>query len=251
MPSANATYIQSFNCDHQELGKLPMPSVSYSEVSCSSSCHGIGSTAMRAFISLWHCPPPWKNHVSSQTYTWEALCCWCGASWSAFEGWITGPNNGLQLGSMFCHVELMMQAERIFREVKLYWLWFIRHVGRRPFTRIRIRSMEGHFYPSIADSWDLKTVLYFRDGPTVNPKYLCISSSSISTRYRQVPTFGQDTIRRFRENCSELKKMTAWDFEDLLQVCLVLYDHQPGFYSDVFCMVVCLSSFQESPSRTP
>ena len=52
-------------------------------------------------------------------------------------------------------------------------------------------------------------------------KYLYISPSLISTRYHQVPTFGQDTIRRFRENCSELKKMTARDFEDLLQVRLL------------------------------
>ena len=36
--------------------------------------------------------------------------------------------------------------------------------------------------------------------------------------YRQVPTFGRDTIRRFSSNCSELKKMAARDFEDLLQV---------------------------------
>ena len=36
--------------------------------------------------------------------------------------------------------------------------------------------------------------------------------------YRQVPTFGRDTIRRFRSNCSEMKKMAARDFEDLLLV---------------------------------
>ena len=84
----------------------------------------------------------------------------------------------------------------------------------------------------------------------VNLKYLCISLSSIGTRYCQVPTFGQDTIHHFRENCSELKKMTARDFEDLLQVRFLLHDRQPGFYGDGFCVVVCLSSFRESPSRT-
>jgi len=36
--------------------------------------------------------------------------------------------------------------------------------------------------------------------------------------YRQIPTFGRDTIQRFRCNVSELKKMAAQDFEDLLQV---------------------------------
>ena len=33
-----------------------------------------------------------------------------------------------------------------------------------------------------------------------------------------MPTFGKDTIRKFTKNCSELKKMAARDFEDLLQV---------------------------------
>jgi len=36
--------------------------------------------------------------------------------------------------------------------------------------------------------------------------------------FRQIPTFGRDTIRKFRSNVSELKKMAARDFEDLLQV---------------------------------
>ena len=36
--------------------------------------------------------------------------------------------------------------------------------------------------------------------------------------YRQVPTFGKDTIRRFSGNASAMKKLAARDFEDLLQV---------------------------------
>lgn len=39
-------------------------------------------------------------------------------------------------------------------------------------------------------------------------------------RYRQVPTFGRSTIRRFSENASGMKKLAARNFEDLLQVCL-------------------------------
>jgi hypothetical protein len=37
-------------------------------------------------------------------------------------------------------------------------------------------------------------------------------------RYRQIPTFGQDTIRRFTANASAMRKLGARDFEDLLQV---------------------------------
>lgn len=41
---------------------------------------------------------------------------------------------------------------------------------------------------------------------------------SFGLRFRQVPTFGRDTIRRFSANASELKRMAAWNFEDFLQV---------------------------------
>jgi hypothetical protein len=37
-------------------------------------------------------------------------------------------------------------------------------------------------------------------------------------RFRQVPIFGRDTIRRFSANTLELKRMAAWNFEDFLQV---------------------------------
>ena len=37
-------------------------------------------------------------------------------------------------------------------------------------------------------------------------------------RFREIPPFGTDGIRRITSNRSELKKMTARDFEDMLQV---------------------------------
>jgi hypothetical protein len=37
-------------------------------------------------------------------------------------------------------------------------------------------------------------------------------------RYREVPPFGEDTIRKFSSNSSKLKKLAARDFENLLQV---------------------------------
>jgi hypothetical protein len=38
------------------------------------------------------------------------------------------------------------------------------------------------------------------------------------TRFRAMPTFGSGTIRRFATNASEMKKLAARNFEDLLQV---------------------------------
>jgi hypothetical protein len=40
----------------------------------------------------------------------------------------------------------------------------------------------------------------------------------IMYRFRQVPTFGRSTIRRFSTNASEMKKLAARNFEDMLQV---------------------------------
>lgn len=39
-------------------------------------------------------------------------------------------------------------------------------------------------------------------------------------RYRQIPTFGRSTIRKFSQNASGMKKMAARNYEDLLQVSL-------------------------------
>jgi len=44
---------------------------------------------------------------------------------------------------------------------------------------------------------------------------MCANAQS---RFRQVPTFGRFTIRRFHNNVSEMKKLAARDFEDILQV---------------------------------
>ena len=37
-------------------------------------------------------------------------------------------------------------------------------------------------------------------------------------RFRMVPPFGQDNIRRFSNNASQMKGLAAHNFEDLLQV---------------------------------
>ncbi|KAF9550311.1 hypothetical protein CPC08DRAFT_755181 [Agrocybe pediades] len=46
----------------------------------------------------------------------------------------------------------------------------------------------------------------------------------INQRYRQTPTFGRDTIRRFSTNVSGLKKLAARDYEDILQCSLPVFD---------------------------
>jgi hypothetical protein len=68
-------------------------------------------------------------------------------------------------------------------------------------------------------------ILYAAGGDaiqTLNERYVnsshMISSDLFSTRYRKVPTFGRDTIRKFSNNASGMKNLAGRDFEDLLQV---------------------------------
>jgi hypothetical protein len=44
------------------------------------------------------------------------------------------------------------------------------------------------------------------------------SASTSIRRFREVPGFGRDTIRRFGRNVSEMKQFAARNYEDLLQV---------------------------------
>ncbi|KAJ3540172.1 hypothetical protein NMY22_g4410 [Coprinellus aureogranulatus] len=46
----------------------------------------------------------------------------------------------------------------------------------------------------------------------------------LNKRFREVPTFGRDTIRKFCNNASSMKKMAARDFEDLLQCSLPVFE---------------------------
>ena len=41
---------------------------------------------------------------------------------------------------------------------------------------------------------------------------------TINCRYHGVPSFGYDAIQCFANNCSEMKRMAAHNFENLLQV---------------------------------
>ncbi|KAF9221244.1 hypothetical protein BS17DRAFT_810136 [Gyrodon lividus] len=44
--------------------------------------------------------------------------------------------------------------------------------------------------------------------------------AKVDYRYRQVPTFGHDSIHQFRKNVSDMRHTTARDFEDLLQCAI-------------------------------
>ncbi|KAJ3816794.1 hypothetical protein F5880DRAFT_1618922 [Lentinula raphanica] len=47
---------------------------------------------------------------------------------------------------------------------------------------------------------------------------------SLNERFRNTPRFGASTIRRFSTNASEMKKMAARDFEDLLQCSIPAFE---------------------------
>ena len=71
-------------------------------------------------------------------------------------------------------------------------------------------------------------------------KEICVNTQN---RFRQIPTFSRFTIRCFHNNVSEMKKLAAHDFEDILQVHMQLSDKplhtltpisvEPVFYSSV------------------
>ncbi|KAJ3542068.1 hypothetical protein NMY22_g3642 [Coprinellus aureogranulatus] len=49
-------------------------------------------------------------------------------------------------------------------------------------------------------------------------------SHILDSRFRQIPTFGKDTIRRFRTNTSEMKQLAARDYEDMLQCAIPVFE---------------------------
>ena len=60
----------------------------------------------------------------------------------------------------------------------------------------------------------------------LNARYVQVSVEECMltpSRFRQIPTFGQFTVRHFHDNVSEMKKLVARDFEDILQVRFVFF----------------------------
>lgn len=51
------------------------------------------------------------------------------------------------------------------------------------------------------------------------PLVACVGFLTVTpTSFRQVPAFGETTIRRFESDVSEMKRLTGHELEDLLQV---------------------------------
>ncbi|KAG2049202.1 hypothetical protein BDR06DRAFT_1012311 [Suillus hirtellus] len=48
--------------------------------------------------------------------------------------------------------------------------------------------------------------------------------ATLDSRFRQVPTFGNGTIRKFANNTSEMKRIAACDFEDILQCSIAVFE---------------------------
>ncbi|KAG2739784.1 hypothetical protein P692DRAFT_201872909 [Suillus brevipes Sb2] len=48
--------------------------------------------------------------------------------------------------------------------------------------------------------------------------------ATFDERFRQVPTFGSGVIRKFANNTSEMKKLAARDFEDILQCAIPIFE---------------------------
>jgi hypothetical protein len=83
--------------------------------------------------------------------------------------------------------------------------------------------VEGHLYASraLAVFSNASWTPGHRARPKVYIKIRCRSLADwLLTRFRLVPTFGRSTIRRFSTNASEMKKLAARNYEDLLQVRL-------------------------------
>jgi hypothetical protein len=61
-----------------------------------------------------------------------------------------------------------------------------------------------------------------------------------------VPTFGRETIRRFSNNTSEMKKLAARNFEDLLQVRTSMYGHDNRLMIGFSVLFQSLTVFSQS-----
>jgi hypothetical protein len=79
-------------------------------------------------------------------------------------------------------------------------------------------------------------------------RHLFVETLTSVQRFRELPSFGKDTIRRFSNNVSGLRKLAARDFENIFQVRVC--GAQPLEVRPVDCMIVRYTSLRGSTSRT-
>ncbi|TFY53731.1 hypothetical protein EVG20_g9986 [Dentipellis fragilis] len=68
-------------------------------------------------------------------------------------------------------------------------------------------------------------------------------------RFLQVAPFGQSTIRRFSSNVSELKKLAARDYEDILQCCIPCFEGMFGDHDASIQELLYLASYWHSLAK--
>ena len=69
-------------------------------------------------------------------------------------------------------------------------------------------------------------------------------------RFREIPSFGLDGIRKITSNRSELKKMTAHDFEDMLQVSLRRFNRFNIAHLLIQCAIPVFNGLLPEPHNT-
>ena len=62
-------------------------------------------------------------------------------------------------------------------------------------------------------------------------------NTDILIRFQEIPPFGIDGIRKIISNWSELKKMTAHTYEDMLLVCEELVDNFNDINVDLYSVL--------------
>jgi hypothetical protein len=74
--------------------------------------------------------------------------------------------------------------------------------------RLLYACLGGNHLVSILDNRFVPHVILFTQ----------LTSDSTENRFCLVPSYGNGVIRKFANNTSEMKRLTARDFEDILQV---------------------------------
>ena len=69
-------------------------------------------------------------------------------------------------------------------------------------------------------------------------------------RFRLVPTFGTHTIRRFKDNVSEMKKFAARDYEDILQVKRLEVSPAHSLLIHMQCAIPVFEGLLDEPYNT-
>ena len=167
---------------------------------------------------------PRKDTRSLSADLWKKLGCWEHSSAAPSQASIPSTNSS-KSGEPAVVSKLKLETECVLRTLFAIPLQLLWNISRWFYARDWVGSLAGPFPSSSSDLGYYRRSKWYPRFPVSTLLHFKIGHLKRCDSFHATPTFGCDSICRFSSKISELKKLGARDYENLLQVSRMYHKH--------------------------